>query len=97
MDNETTNLDQTILEVIGSKANVSLSQAITNAEKSIGNNSFAVAVFASYQNGYLGYIVILGTSEKGIYYVVVDTDNGRILSRENITRRTTKETQFTYG
>lgn len=56
-----------------------------------------MAAFASYQNGYLGYIVILGTSVKGIYYVVVDTDNGRILSRENITRRTTKETQFRYG
>lgn len=86
MDNGTNNLDQTVLEVIGSKANVSLSQAITNAEKSTGNNSFAVAAFASYQNGYLGYTVILGTPEKGIYYVVVDTDNGRILSTEKISQ-----------
>ena len=86
MDNETINLDQTILDGIGSKANVSLSQAITNAEKSTGNNSFAVAAFASYQNGYLDYTIILGTPEKGIYYVAVDTDNGMILSTEKISQ-----------
>lgn len=86
MNNETNDLDQMILEAVGSKASLSLSQAIISAEQSTGDNSFAVAAFSSYQNGYLGYTVILGTPEKGIYYVIVDTDNGSILSTEKISK-----------
>ena len=42
MINGTINLEQTIFQAIGSKVNTSLTQAITTAEQSIGNNSFAL-------------------------------------------------------
>jgi len=45
--NGTINLEQTIIEAIDSKVNTSLTQAITTAEQSVGNNSFALAAFGA--------------------------------------------------
>ena len=41
--NGSINLEQTIFEAIGSKVNTTLTQAITTAEQSVGNSSFALA------------------------------------------------------
>src|SRR5918999_809801 len=43
INNGTINLEQIIFEAIHSKINTSLTQTITNAEQSVGNNSFALA------------------------------------------------------
>jgi hypothetical protein len=42
-NNGTINLEQTIFKAISSKVKTSLTQAMTTAERSVGNNSFAVA------------------------------------------------------
>ena len=49
------NLMNIIQQAIGSKVNVSLSDAATTAEGSIGNNSHAVAAQLDQRNGYLVY------------------------------------------
>jgi hypothetical protein len=61
MINGTINLQQTIFEAIGSKVNTTLTQAITTAEQTTGNNSFALAAFGGPQGAYLVYTIILGT------------------------------------
>src|SRR5215210_3618538 len=45
--NGTINLEQVIFQAINSRINISLTQAMTTAERSIGNEAFAVAGFGS--------------------------------------------------
>ncbi|MGH9986473.1 MAG: hypothetical protein ACRD8W_21230, partial [Nitrososphaeraceae archaeon] len=59
--NGSINLEQTIFEAIGSKVNTTLPQAITTAEQSVGNNSFALAAVGGPHGPYLTYTIILGT------------------------------------
>jgi hypothetical protein len=83
MANGTINLEQTILEAIGSKVNTSLTQAITTAERTVGNDSFAVAGFGGEYGGYFAYQIILGTPRMEEFYtVLVDPGNGHILSTQ---------------
>ena len=84
MANGTINLEQTILEAIGSKVNTSLTQAITTAERTVGNDSFAVAAFGSEYGGYFAYQIILGTPRMEFYTVLVDPGNGHILSTQKV-------------
>lgn len=76
--NGTINLEQTIIEAIDAKVNTSLTQAITAAEQSVSNNSFALAAFGSDMGGDLVYMVILGTPGTEFYSVIVDPGNGQI-------------------
>jgi hypothetical protein len=83
MINGTINLQQTIFEAIGSKVNTTLTQAITTAEQSVGNNSFALAAFGGPHGPYLVYTIILGTPGMEFYKVIVDPGTGQVLaSRE---------------
>jgi hypothetical protein len=83
MANGTINLEQTILEAIGSKVNTSLTQAITTAERTVGNDSFAVAAFGGEYGGYFAYQIIVGTPRMEEFYtVLVDPGNGNILSTQ---------------
>ena len=84
MINGTINLEQTIFEAIGSKINTSLTQAMTTAEQSVGNNSFALAAFGGDHGGYLVYTIILGTPGMKLYNVLVDPGNGQILATQEI-------------
>ena len=84
--NGTINLEQTIIEAIDSKVNVSLTQAITTAERSVGSNSFALAAFGADQGGFLAYTIILGTPGTEFYHVIVDPGNGQILSSQKSTQ-----------
>ena len=59
--NGTINLEQTIFQAIDSKINTSLTQAMTTAEQSVGNDSFALAAFGAEDGGYFAYRIILGT------------------------------------
>ena len=84
MANGTINLEQTILEAIGSKVNTSLTQAITTAERTVGNDSFAVAAFGSEYGGYFAYQIILGTPRMEFYTVLVDPGNAHILATQKV-------------
>jgi hypothetical protein len=49
------NLMNIIQQAIGSKVNVSLSDAATTAEASVGNGSHAISAYIDDKNGYLVY------------------------------------------
>jgi hypothetical protein len=85
--NGTINLGQTIFEAIGSKVNTSLTQAITTAEQSVGNNSFALAAFGGEHGGYLVYTIILGTPGMQFNKVIVDPGNGQVLASQEISQK----------
>ena len=87
MINGTINLEQTIFEAIGSKINTSLTQAMTTAEQSVGNNSFALAAFGAEYGGYFTYRIILGTPGMEFYNVVVDPGNGQILAAQEVSQK----------
>ena len=84
MLNGTINLEQTIFEAIGSKVNTTLTQAITTAEQTTGNNSFALAAFGGPHGTYLVYTIILGTPGMEFYKVIVDPGNGQVLASQEM-------------
>jgi hypothetical protein len=85
--NGTINLRLTIFEAIGSKVNTSLTQAITTAEQSVGNNSFALAAFGGEHGGYLVDTIILGTPAMKFHKVIVDPGNGQVLASQEISQK----------
>lgn len=82
--NGTINLRQTILKAIISKVKTSLTQAIMTAERTIGNNSFAVAGFGGEYGGYFAYQIIFGTPSMEFYTVLVDPGNGHIIATQKV-------------
>jgi hypothetical protein len=95
--NGTINLEQTIIEAIDSKVNTSLTQAITAAEQSVGNNSFALAAFGADLGGNLVYIIILGTPGTEFYNVIVDPGNGQILSSQESSQKEIEERHLAHS
>ena len=67
--NGTINLQQTIFDAFRSKLKISLTQAMTTAERTVGNNSFAVAGFGGEYGRYFTYQIILGTPRMEFYTV----------------------------
>ena len=84
MINGTINLEQTIFEAIGSKTNTTLTQAITTAEQTTGNNSFALAAFGGPYGPYLVYTIILGTPGMEFHKVIVDPGTGQVLTSQEM-------------
>jgi hypothetical protein len=84
--NGTINLEQTIAEAIRSKVNTSLTQAMTIAEKSVGNNANALGAFGAEHGGYFAYRIILGTPGMEFYNVIVDPGNGQILATQEVSQ-----------
>jgi uncharacterized iron-regulated membrane protein len=84
MINGTINLEQTIFDAIGSKINTTLTQAITTAEQTVGNNSFAMAAFGGPHGEYLVYTIILGTPEMEFHKVIVDPGTGQVLASQEL-------------
>ena len=87
MINGTINLEQTIFQAIGSKVNTSLTQAITTAEQSIGNNSFALGAFGGPHGPYLVYTIILATPGMEFNKVIVDPGTGQVLASQEISQK----------
>lgn len=85
--NGTIDLEQTIFQAIGAKVNTTLMQAITTAEQTIGNNSFAMAAFGGPYGSYLVYTIILGTPAMEFHKVIVDPGTGLVLSSEQISQK----------
>jgi uncharacterized membrane protein YkoI len=86
MNNGTINLEKLIFQAINSRINISLTQALTIAEKSVGNDAFAVAAFGSEEGGYFAYRIILATPAMKFYYVKVDPGNGQILATQETSK-----------
>src|SRR5919197_1070108 len=80
------NLMDIIHQAIGSKVNVSLSDAATTAEASVGNNSHAVAAHIDEQNGYLVYTVMVIDPSMNFSKVIIDQGNGQVLSSKQISK-----------
>jgi hypothetical protein len=87
INNGTINLEKIIFQAIESKINTSLTQAMANAEKSIGNDASAVAGFGSEEGGYFAYGIILATPEMKFYYIKVDPGNGQILEAQDVSQK----------
>jgi hypothetical protein len=85
--NGTINLEQVIFQAINSRINISLTQAMTTAERSIGNDAFAVAGFGSEEGGYFAYRIILATPGMKFYYVKVDPGIGQILEIQQVSQK----------
>jgi Peptidase propeptide and YPEB domain len=84
-ENITASIDfmSAITKAIASQIKTSLSDASSAAEKSIGNNSHAVAAHISDENGYLVYVVVIADSNGKVHKLIIDPANGKILlSRE---------------
>ncbi|CAN5437913.1 hypothetical protein BH18THE1_BH18THE1_01650 [soil metagenome] len=67
--------------------NSTLIQAITIAQQSISNNSFAVAAFGEKINGGVAYSIILASHGTDFYDVTIDADNGHLLSTEKLSKQ----------
>ena len=85
--NGTIDLEQIVFQAINSRINTSLTQAMNTAERSIGNDAFAVAAFGSEEGGYFAYRIILATPEMNFYWVKVDPGNGQILETEEVSQK----------
>jgi uncharacterized membrane protein YkoI len=87
INNGTINLEQVIFQAINSNINTSLTQATTAAERSVGNNAFAVSAFGSEENGYFAYRIILATPGMKFYWVKVDPANGQVLETQQVSQK----------
>jgi hypothetical protein len=87
INNGTINLEQIIFQAINSKINTTLTQAMTTAERTVGNDAFAVAAFGSEEGGYFAYRIILATPGMKFYYVKVDPGNGEILETQQVSQK----------
>jgi hypothetical protein len=68
-----------ISKAIALQIKTSLSNASSAAEKSVGNNSHAVAAHISDENGYLVYVVLIVDSNGKVHKLIIDPSNGKIL------------------
>jgi uncharacterized membrane protein YkoI len=80
------NLRNIISNAIGSQIKVSLSNATTTAETSVGNNSHAVAAHIGDVNGYLVYTIFVLDPNMNFNTVIVDPGNGQVLSSKQMSK-----------
>jgi uncharacterized membrane protein YkoI len=80
------NLMSVISNAIGSNINVSLSDAATTAESSVGNGSHAASAELGENNGYLVYNVMVIDPSMNFSRVVVDPGNGEVLFSKQLSK-----------
>jgi uncharacterized membrane protein YkoI len=80
------NLMNIIGNAIGSNINISLSDASTAAETSIGNDSHAVSAELGEKNGFLVYNVMVIDPSMNFSKVVLDPGNGEVLSSKQLSK-----------
>ena len=78
-------ISKVIREAFDPLIKVSLSDAIINAENTIGNNSSAVAAFIHPVKGYLVYITYLINNQNEVTKVITDVGTGEILKTKKMT------------
>jgi uncharacterized membrane protein YkoI len=81
------NLMSLISNAIGSNINVSLSDAATTAESSVGNGSHAASAELGENNGYLVYNVMVIDPSMNFSKVVVDPGNGEVLFSQQLSKQ----------
>jgi hypothetical protein len=64
----------------GSEVHLSLANASTIAEKTVGPNSHAVSVRIGVVRGFVVFIALVSDINHGIHSVLVDAGNGKVLS-----------------
>ena len=64
----------------GSSVHLSLANASTIAEKTVGPNSHAVSVRIGVVHGFVVYIALVSDINHGLHKVLVDAGNGKVLS-----------------
>ena len=77
--NGTLNMMQTMFRAIEDKFNVTLPQAISTAELSVGNGSFAMSANGEEKDGFLVISVVLGSPDMKFTKVLVDPGTGLVL------------------
>jgi len=77
-------ISPTLLQRIQSKASVTLTTAITNAEKGVGPNSHAIFALLGIVNGFLVYIINVIDASHSIHRIIVDAGNGKVLTAQQI-------------
>jgi hypothetical protein len=82
--NGTINIMDIMYQAILSKVNITLTQAITTAEQSVGNSSYAMSANGEEKDGMLVYSIILGSPDMKFNKVLVDPGNGQILQSKEI-------------
>jgi hypothetical protein len=80
------NLMSVISNAIGSNINVSLSDAATAAESSVGNGSHAASAELGENNGYLVYNVMVIDPSMNFSKVIVDPGNGEVLFSKQLSK-----------
>ena len=80
------NLMNVISQAIGSNINVSLSDAATAAESSVGNGSHAASAELGENNGYLVYNIMVIDPSMNFSKVVVDPGNGEVLFSKQLSK-----------
>ena len=75
-----------ISNAIGSNINVSLSDAASTAETSVGNGSHAASAELGENNGYLVYNIMVIDPSMNFSKVVVDPGNGEVLSSKQLSK-----------
>jgi len=71
---------------LASQIKVSLSQAATTAENTVGNNSHAAAAHFGIVNGYLTYTVWVIDGSYTFHRVIVDAGNGKVLLSQPVSK-----------
>lgn len=82
--NGTVNIMDTTYQAIASKFNITLAQAISSAEQTAGNNSYAMSASTEEKDGYLVYSIVLGNPEMKFHKVTVDPGNGQVLQTKEL-------------
>jgi plastocyanin len=77
-------ISPTLLQTIQSKASVTLTTAITNAERGVGPNSHAIFARLGVVNGFLVYIINVIDANHNIHIITVDAGNGKVLTSQQI-------------
>ena len=80
------NLMSVISEAIGSNINVSLSDAATTAESSVGNGSHAASAELGENNGFLVYNIMVIDPSMNFSKVLVDPGNGEVLFTKQLSK-----------
>jgi hypothetical protein len=74
-------LGPTIAKAIASQIHVSLANASTTAEKSVGSNAHTVAARIGTVHGFLVYMALVYDTNAGTFHgVLVDPGNGKVLA-----------------
>lgn len=78
-----------IAKTLASEVNVTLVNATTIAEKTVGSNAHAVSARLAVVHGFLVYRVLVVDSNYDFHTVVVDAGNGNVLTQLHCLLQTT--------